>query len=264
VPRVDVNGIELSFRDSGGEGTPVVLIHGFPFEAALWDPQFEALGRRFRLIAPDLRGYGRSSQPADGLFTMTAFADDVAGLLEYLEVEQAVIGGLSMGGYTTFEFLRRHPERVRALILADTRPDDDPVEVRERRQTQIRQIREGGASGLVDGMVAAVLADASRTPDRRVEAKLRSVMDQDDRSWIGGLEAMLGRSDSRAALGDISVPALILVGEHDGITPPELAREMHERIPNSKLIVIEGAGHIANLENPAAFNAALETFLEEL
>lgn len=264
MPRVKIGDIDVSYRDSGGEGTPVVLLHGFPFEAALWDPQFAELGRRFRLIAPDLRGYGRSSLPEPEGYSMAAFAADVAGLLDHLDVPQAVVGGLSMGGYVTFEFLRSYPERVRALVLADTRPDADSPEVRERRQAQILQVGERGGTSLIDGMIPALLSERTRTSSHAVEAALRGVMQQDDRSWIGGLRAMLDRSDSSSSLGDVRVPVLILVGEGDAIAPPEVAREMHERLPDSTLVVIEGAGHVSNLEDPVAFNAALETFLDQL
>ena len=266
MPRATVNGIDLSYKDSGGNGTPVVLLHGFPFRASLWDPQFEALGDRFRLIAPDLRGFGDSALPAspEG-YSMETFASDVTALLDHLDVEQAVVGGLSMGGYVTFELVRRHPERIRGLVLADTRADADSAEVRARRDAQIDQVVASGGQGLIDGMVAALLSEGTRAASPGAVAALRAVMDgQDDRSWIGGLEAMKARPDSTPDLASISVPTLVLVGENDAIAPPEVARDMSERIPEARFVVIEGAGHVSNLEAPAAFNAALGTFLDEL
>ena len=262
MPRATVNGIDLAYRDSGGDGTPVVLLHGFPFRSSLWDPQFDALGDTYRLIAPDLRGFGDSAVPDS--FSMEAFAEDVAGLLDHLGIEQAVVGGLSMGGYITFEFLRRHPGRVRALILADTRPDPDSDEVKARRDAQIRQVAAKGGESLVEPMMAALLAGGAQGASPASEALRRVMEGQDDRSWIGGLEAMKARPDSTAELAAIEVPALVLVGEHDAIAPPDVARAMSERIPTSRLVVIEGAGHVANLEAPEAFTAALATFLEEL
>ena len=267
MPRATVNEIDLAYRDSGGDGTPVVLLHGFPFRSSLWDPQFEALGDTYRLIAPDLRGFGDSSLPdpeGPAGYSMEAFASDVVALLDHLGIEQAVLGGLSMGGYITFEFLRRDPERVRGLVLADTRPDPDSDEVRARRDAQIHQVASTGGESLIQPMMAALLAESTEASSPAAEA-LRAVMEgQDDRSWIGGLEAMKARPDSTPDLAGIAVPALVLVGEHDGITPPEVARAMSERIPDSRFVVLEGAGHVSNLEAPAAFNDAVETFLADL
>jgi pimeloyl-ACP methyl ester carboxylesterase len=265
VANVDLDGLNISYRDSGGEGTPVVLVHGFPFDFRLWDPQFEALGSKYRLIAPDLRGFGHSSPPPGGEdFSMEAFAADIARLLDRLRIEEVIFGGLSMGGYVTFEFLRQNPHRTVGLILADTRSDADSPEVRAKREAQQDQIAALGGASLVDGMVAALLSEETRSERPEVAAQLRTVMEQDDRAWTGGLEAMKNRPDSTDELSGLSAPTLILVGENDSLAPPDVARAMQERIPQSRVVVIEGAGHVSNLEQPAAFNAALETFLDEL
>lgn len=264
MPTFTADGIDLSYRDSGGEGTPVVLLHGFPFRSEMWDPQFEGLGGKFRLIAPDLRGFGRSALPEPDGYSMAAFAGDVAALLNHLQIPRVVLGGLSMGGYIGFEFLRRHPDRVTALVLADTRPDADAPEVRARREAQQKQVREASGASLVTPMTQAILSEETRAERPEVVAALKATMDQDDRSWIGGLEAMKNRTDSTADLDAISVPTLIVVGEHDALAPPDVARTMHERIPDSRLVVLEGAGHVSSLEAPALFNAALESFLNEL
>lgn len=265
MPSLDLDGGRLSYRDSGGEGTPVLLVHGFPFTSELWDPQFTALGKKFRLIAPDLRGYGRSTSTTDpSSYSMRLFADDLRALLAHLEVERVVLGGLSMGGYIAFEFLRLAPSSVHALVLADTRPDPDSSEVRARREAQQEQVAAAGGGSLVDPMTQALLSDETRRERPQVVAALEALMAQEDAAWIGGLEAMKGRIDSTPDLGGISVPTLILVGEHDSLAPPEVARGMSERITGSRLVVIEGAGHVSNLEAPEAFNAALESFLDEL
>lgn len=261
MPRVDVGGIEISYRDSGGEGTPVLLVHGFPFDAALWDPQFAALGQTFRLIAPDLRGFGNSTE---GEYSMEAFARDLAGLLDRLEIERVVLGGLSMGGYVVFEFWRRYPERVMALVLADTRADADAPEVLDKRTAQQEQVRSSGPDDLVTPMTQALLSDDTRTDHPEVVRALEDVMQQAPSAWIGGLQAMKERADSTGDLSSISVPTLILVGENDALIPVELSRAMHERIPSSRLVVLERAGHVANLEAPDAFNQALAAFLNEL
>jgi pimeloyl-ACP methyl ester carboxylesterase len=231
----------------------------------MWDPQFEALGGRFRLIAPDLRGFGNSAPPSDTSgYSLGAFADDAAGLLDRLGVEKVVLGGLSMGGYTAFEFLRRYPERVSAVILADTRPDRDAPAVLERRTAQQKKVAKSGGASLVEAMLPAMLSEETRTARPHVTETLTALMEQSDRSWIGALEAMKNRSDSTGELGALAVPVLIVVGQHDALSAPEVAKDMQERIPQARLVVIEGAGHISNLEAPGAFNAALESFLEGL
>lgn len=240
----------------------MVLLHGFPFDSRLWDPQFDALGRRFRLIAPDLRGFGNSSGPSDRSgYSIDSFADDALALLDSLEIEQAVLGGLSMGGYTAFELVRRNPERLTGLVLADTRADRDAPEVLERRTAQQKQVEESGGGALVEGMLRVVLSDETRNRRPEVVEALRAIMVQSDAAWIGALEAMKNRADSSTLLGSIRAPTLILAGEHDVLSPPEVARDMHERISDSRLVVIDGAGHISNLESPAAFNSALDRFL---
>lgn len=265
MPIVRLDGLDLHHRDSGGEGMPVVLIHGFPFDSDLWDPQFAELSARYRLVAPDLRGFGRSSPPTsrDG-YTIGAFADDVAALLDHLEVPHVVLVGLSMGGYIAFEFLRHHPQRVSGLVLADTRADADTDEVRARRTRQQRQVEDVGTNELTETMIEGLLSETTRRAAPEVVAHLRAVMDQRPEAWIGGLEAMKLRHDSTDLLSEITVPALIVVGEHDAIAPPDVARAMSDRIPGGRLVVVEGAGHVANLEAPREFNAALTTFLDGL
>lgn len=262
MPRVELNGVSISYRDSGGEGTPVVLVHGFPFDSELWDPQFEALGESYRLIAPDVRGFGESDATTE--YSMDAFADDLAALLDHLQVERAVVGGLSMGGYITFAFLRRHRERIAALVLADTRPDADSAEVRARREGSQVQVRTSGGASLIDGFVVSILSEETQRERPDAVEALKRVMDQNDDAWIGGLEAMKNRTDSSDLLSTIDVPTLIVVGEHDPLAPVDVARDMHDRIRHSRLVVVEGAGHVASLEVPGAFNAALDAFLQEL
>ncbi len=240
----------------------MVLIHGFPFDAELWDPQFEALGREYRLIAPDLRGFGNSSATTE--YSIGAFAEDIAGLLDRLEVERAVVGGLSMGGYTALELLRHHRARVMALVLADTRAEADAPEIRARREAQQDQVIASGSDSLVDAFLQTILSEETRSDRPRVVDALKGLMEQPDASWIGGLEAMKNRRDSSDLLGAIDIPTLIVVGEHDAVTPVEVARAMHDGVRGSRLVVIEGAGHISNLESPAAFNAALKSFVDEL
>lgn len=273
-------------RSAGGtESDPaVVFIHGFPFDSAMWQPQLEALPPGWRGLAPDLRGFGRSELGADRgelpsgsrtggrvalpdepVLTMDRMADDVAELIKTEAASPAVICGLSMGGYLAFSLWRRHPQLVRALVLADTRADPDSDEARENRARTAASARESGARPVATAMLPLLLSE--RTLDERPEvgdAVRDMILDTPRETLVAALAGLAARRDSTDTLSTITVPALVLVGENDGLTPLALAEAMVERLPQARLQVIPGAGHVANLENPEAFNAALVEFLDSL
>lgn len=262
MPTIEVDGLRIVYEDTGGSGTPVVLVHGFPFSAAMWEPQIEALGGRFRMIAVNLRGFGGSDAPEDrAAYSMSAFARDVKAVMDDVGVDRAVLCGLSMGGYVCFQFWRDYRESVAGLILADTRAEADPPEAIEKRTGQQQQIADQGIDAIADGLTRAVLSDTTRETKPDVVKGARLLMDQPAAGYIGALEAMKNRPDSTADLTGITVPCLVIVGEDDGLTPPEMARKIHEHIGGSRLVVIPEAGHLSNLEDPQAFNGALAEFL---
>jgi len=265
VPQATVNGRQIAYGDTRGDGVPVLLVHAFPFNSTMWQPQVDALGSRYRLITPDLTGFGGSDAPEDrSAYSMDAWADLLAGLLDELGIDKVVLAGLSMGGYMAFAFLRRHRRRVSALILADTRAEADPPEGVEKRTTQQGLIEREGTSGLIEGMVGALLSESTRTNKLDVVDQARKAMDNPAAGFIGGLEAMKGRPDSSDELASIDVPTLVIVGENDAVTPPDAARKIHEHVGGSRLVTIPEAGHISNLESPEAFNGALAEFLGSL
>jgi 3-oxoadipate enol-lactonase len=265
MPTVTTNGIKLNYVDTGGSGTPVLLVHGFPLNLKLWQPQIDALGERWRLIAPDLKGAGESEGPDDpSQYTMDSYADELKGFLDELGIDKVVLAGLSMGGYVAFAFLRKYADRVGALVLADTRAEADPPEGVQKRTTQQEQVRNEGTAGLIEALTGALLSDATKEKRPDVKNTARAVMDNPAKGFIGELEAMKTRPDSTDGLASISVPTLIIVGEDDAVTPPDAARKMHEHIAGSKLVVVPEAGHLSNLEAPETFNGALAEFLEGL
>ena len=263
MPQLTVDGRTINYTDSGEQGTPVLLLHAFPLNSAMWEPQVESLGDRFRFIAPDLGGFGSSDEPGDG-YSMAAWTQDVKGLLDELGLDKVVLAGLSMGGYLAFECLRRFPERFSALVLADTKAEADPPEAIEKRTKQQGMVREGKRDELIGALVGALLGEPTTAKKPDVVEKVRGLMDNAPEAFIGALEAMKGRPDSTGELAAIKVPTLIIVGENDGVTPPEASRKMHEHIGGSRLVVIPEAGHLSNLEAPEAFNGALAEFLGEL
>ncbi|MGH2694604.1 MAG: alpha/beta fold hydrolase [Actinomycetota bacterium] len=265
MPTAEVSGLTINYRDTGGGGRPVLLLHAFPFDSRMWDAQFDALGGRFRLIAPDLKGFGDSDAPDDpAAYSMDSYADEVGGLLASLGLPKVVLAGLSMGGYILLAFWRRHRDAVRALVLADTRAEADTPEGVERRSAQQDQLRAEGIAPLVEALPQGLLGRTTWEKKPDVVARIRTLMDNPPSGWIGALEAMKTRPDSTGGLTSISAPTLVIVGEEDGIAPPESARKMHEHIGGSRLVVIPEAGHLSNVEAPDAFNGALAEFLGDL
>lgn len=265
MPSANNDGLTISYRDTGGDSTPVVLVHGFPFNGHMWDGQVDALGDRFRLIVPDLRGFGDSDAPDDrSQYTVDAFASDVNAVLEDAGVGRAVVCGLSMGGYVAFAFLRNHKDKVAGLVLANTRAEADPPEGIEKRTNQQKQVESDGIGGLVEAMPNALTAEKSRSNDPVLVDRVRAVMDNPAPGYIGALEAMKQRPDSNANLATIEVPTLVVVGSDDPLIPPDASRSMNEAIANSQLVEIPEVGHLSNLEAPEAFNRALEDFLTNL
>lgn len=263
VQRMTVNGVSIAV-EVRGDGPAVLLVHGYPLDRTLWAPQLGGL-EGHRLIAPDLRGLGLSDAPDLG-YSMPTYADDLAALLEAMQVDEVVLVGLSMGGYVAFEFLRRHRERVRALVLFDTRADADAPEVRRARDQQASLAREQGAAAIADQMLPRMLAPgASRSMPHLVE-RVRGMMLAAPVSGIAGaLAAMRDRSDSTALLATLEdLPTMIVVGEEDVMTPVEMARAMASALPGARLEVVPNAGHLPPLEAPAAVNALLADFLKSL
>jgi pimeloyl-ACP methyl ester carboxylesterase len=266
VPFVDVEGVRVHYVDVGTGDPPVVLLHAFPLHSDMWGAQVACLAAGRRVIVPDLKGFGQSSAPEDvSGYSMARYVEELAGFLRALGLERVVLGGLSMGGYVAFSFLPRHLAMVEALVLADTRAGRDTPEVLQRRTDQQELVRGGDVAGLVETLLAGLLAPATLDGRPQLVEQVRRIMSANPPAgFIGGLEAMKGRPDSLPGLGSIKVPTLVLVGEHDGPSPPDVVRVWQQRIPGSQLVVIPDAGHLSNMENPGAFNAAVTDFLDRL
>jgi 3-oxoadipate enol-lactonase len=260
-----VNGGEIFYVDAGiSKADPIVLIHGFPFSHEMWDPQIEALQKRFRVIAYDLRGHGKSGVD-DGQYTLEFFVDDLLGLLDYLGIERAVLCGLSMGGYIALRAIERNPERVRGLILADTQARADSNAAKLRRATAIKSVKAMGVRAYAEDFVKSVFAPQTLTSNKVEVEKIKRIIQSNSSLGICGASlALASRTDTTEALPSIKIPTLILAGEHDTLTPPSASHEMHKMIPNSEIHVIPNAAHLSNLENPEEFNKHLLDFLGRL
>ena len=258
-----IGGRRIGYTDEG-TGTPVVLLHAFPLNRAMWEPQIRTLARRVRVIAVDLRGHGESD-PTDGAVTLADYADDVIGLLDHLAVRTAVFTGLSMGGYTLFALYRRYRERAKALVLADTKAQADTSEGRAGRLEMIRTAEAKGSAAIAEIMLPRLLSPETLSTNASLVERVRSIMTSIPAGTIvADLRAMADRPDSVALLPEIACPTLVLVGELDQGTPPADARLMAERIPGARLVILPKAGHLSNLEQPEAFDRALLSFVEDL
>jgi pimeloyl-ACP methyl ester carboxylesterase len=256
------DGVEIGYDDVGA-GIPVAFVHGFPHNRALWSPQVSALVDRARCIAPDLRGFGETSR--HGPYTMDQYADDVAMLLRSLGVERAVIAGLSMGGYVAFSLWRRHRSLVRALVLAHTRAGPDTDEGRGKRRALIEVAQTRGSGAVADGQITGMLGKTTREKrPAMIDEVHRMLASAPVEGIVGALEAMMARVDSTETLTTIDVPTLVIAGAEDALIPRSEVDILHEAIRGSRLEVIEQAGHVSNVERPAAFNHLLSEFLASL
>lgn len=240
----------------------LLLIHAFPLNARMWEPQFALAANGWRVIVPQLRGMdgGSTDQAAT---SMDEHAGDIVDLLDALHVEDAVVGGLSMGGYVAFALVRHAARYIRGLVLADTRPQADTPEGVEGRRKMLALVREKGPAAVADEMIPKLLGEHTRRTRSDVAQSVRALILASSADAIANaITALMTRADSTPLLASIHVPTLIVVGEQDTITPPALSEQMYQAIKGSEYVAIPDAGHLSNLEQPEAFNAALARFLE--
>jgi len=248
--------------DSRGYGIPLLLMHAFPLSREMYAEQNDALDKLARVLTFDAPGVG-NSEP--GEISIDGMADLAVGLMDALQIKTAVVGGVSMGGYAALSFARRYPHRLRGLVLADTRAAADSDEGRAGRRTMADLALEKGASAVAEQMLPKVLGASTLKRRRKVVERVRAMIEATPPETIAALSIALGeRSDSTPHLEEIRVPTLVITGEEDTLTPASEAREWGGRIPNAKIVEINEAGHLVNLEMPERFNAILTEYLETL
>lgn len=260
---ITVDCVDLYMR-SAGEGLPVVLLHAFPLSSAMWLAQREGLGAVCKVITPDLRGFG-GSVLGDDEPSLDVMADDVVRLLDHEGVDRAVVGGLSMGGYVTMALCRRHPDRVLGVILADTKAAADPEAARTNRERIAAAVLDDGTSILVEEVLPSLIGVTTVQRRAMVFGRVRGLVQSAPPKAVAWAQrAMAGRPDSFDTLRGLKVPALVIVGEEDLLTPPADAETMVGAVPDGRLAVIEKAGHLSAIEQPEAFNRAVAGFIDEL
>ena len=247
--------------DIRGKGRAVLFLHAFPLDLTMWDEQARALETSHQVIRLDARGFGKTP-PGEGLLTMERIARDAVAVLDHLDVATATVCGLSMGGYAALAFVRRHADRLRGLVLADTRATPDTEEGRRTRAEQADRVRKEGPPAIADAFLPKLVGATTHKERPEVVARVREmILGASARGIADALAGLAARADSRPTLREIRVPTLILCGDEDVLTPPADAEALQAGITGSRLVMIPKAGHLSNLEAPAEFNAALKAFL---
>jgi len=259
--RVKLDRVSLHVQQCG-EGAPLLLVHGFPFDHRSWQPQLDGLSGICHLIAPDLRGFG-ASDVVEGVATMQQLADDLASLLDVLQLDQPVtVCGLSMGGYIAFQFWAQHAERLDRLILCDTRAAADaPLAAAARRSNAERVLAEG-VHDFARDMIPKLFAESTvRQQPALVDAVRVTMQSASPQGVAAALLGMAERPDMTPRLHEIDIPTLLVGGTDDAITPCDEMRSIAATMPQASFVEIPAAGHLAPLENPQAVNDAIRDFL---
>ncbi len=261
---IKVNGINVSYTDSG-EGTyPIIFIHGFPFNKQAWKPQADLFKRTNRVITYDIRGFGESGTNNENI-SIALFADDLLKFMDALEIKKAILCGLSMGGYILLEAVTLYPERFKGMILCDTQCVADTPEGKEKRLKTIEQINEYGLEDFAKTFLETAFCKESHNSKKKLIEKLyKDIIDLDAKIVTDTLHALAQRPEKCSALKDIVVPTLIICGKEDKITAIERSEFLFSNIDHSSLKIISDAGHISNLEQPEEFNKCLGNFITAL
>ncbi len=258
----------IAYLDSAPKSTlrALVLLHAFPIGANLWEPQMRSIPAGWRLITPDLRGFGGSTEvESASALSIADYADDVVALLQELGVKRAVIGGCSMGGYAALALYRSTPHIFDGIILANTRAGADSPESRANRRNMLALVDREGPSGVARDMMPKLLGRTTHETNTTAEATVRRLIKQQSPTAIRhAIDRMMHRPDSTPLLAQVSVPALVITGAEDEMIPVEESRRIASGITGAKLVIVPGAGHLANLEQPEAFNDAMKEFLSAL
>jgi pimeloyl-ACP methyl ester carboxylesterase len=256
----EVNGRRQRYLEAGS-GWPLILLHAFPLNADLWRPQLERVTRGWRFLAPDLRGFGPGAVPPASS-SMEAIAADVVAFMDALEIDRAVIGGLSMGGYVTMALYRAAPERFTGMVLANTKAAADSVEGRAAREKMAALVEREGPSAVADQMLPKLLGVTSQRARPHLTTLVRRLIESNTANGIAGaIHAIKERPDSMLTLERSAVPGLVITGEEDAIIPVSESEAMARALPRAQLVVLPAAGHLSNFEVPDDFSEALSTFL---
>jgi pimeloyl-ACP methyl ester carboxylesterase len=261
---MEVNNITISYNDVGEGSIPILFLHGFPFDKSMWKSQLESLKSTNRVIAIDIRGFGKSTIEKIPL-SIDLFCDDLIVFMNKLNIEKTILCGLSMGGFIALNAIKRFPDRFEALVLCNTQCIADTAAVKENRYKTIEQINLEGIAPFNEKFINSVFHPDSLINKKELVENLRTVVFANSKEiLIAGITALAERSETCSILESISIPTLIISGREDVVIPFEQSQFMHEHIKGSFLKIIDNAGHVSNLEQPEEFNTQLLYFLNSL
>jgi 3-oxoadipate enol-lactonase len=261
--KIQVSGVTIGYEASG-TGPPIVFFHAFPLNRVMWAPQVAALGRRFKTIAIDVRGLGESDAPY-WRYSLEQYVGDIKAVLAHLRIENALFVGLSLGGYLAFALYRLHPGLMRGVVLADTRAEADKPEQIQWRFNLAQRTAANGPKAVIEEMLPKLLAPSRYDRDPSLVAQVKSMLAAAPvPGIIGALMAIAERPDSTELLPHMTIPALVIVGKDDVLTPVADAERIAKGIAGAELVVIQDAGHLSNLEQPDRFTTAVEGFAKRL
>ena len=258
---IKIGDATICYDDFGTSEIPIIFIHGFPFNKETWQPQVEFLRARHRVIAYDIRGFGKSTSGKEES-SIGLFADDLIDFMDALQIKKAIVCGLSMGGYILLNAAHRYPERFEGLVLCDTQCNPDTAEGREKRFDSIKKIEAEGLGDYADASVKNLFCKNTFDTNKKLVSDIHeTILTTSPNAITSTLSALANRSDTCPILSEISLMTLIICGKEDVITPPAKAEILNTGIKNSSLVIIEEAGHLSNLEQVDEFNHALGKFI---
>jgi pimeloyl-ACP methyl ester carboxylesterase len=258
-----INNLSV-FTEGNEEDKPIVFVHGFPFDHHMWDAQVNVFKDKYFCVSYDIRGLGISPH-GDGQHTMEMFVDDLEKIINELRLENTILCGLSMGGYISLRAMERIQDKFSAVILCDTKSVADDNETRLKRAEGIKEINAKRFEQFIENFIANCFSEEFINNQKE---KFQKVVNRSKKNSPVGVKgcllAMASRTDTTKSLAEIIIPALIICGSEDKLSPPELMKSMADNIPNTEFILVGGAGHMAPIENPIVVNKAIEMFLQEL
>ncbi len=258
---LNINNLNLSYDDVGEGNIPIIFLHGFPFDKSMWAKQLDFFATTNRVIAIDIRGFGKSTDESTPL-SIDLFSDDLMLFMNQMKISKAIICGLSMGGFIALNAQARFPDRFEAIILCDTQCIADTIEVKLNRYKTIDEIALNGTLNFNEAFIKKVFCKNSFTNKQEIVTQLRSVvMANPEQIIINGLKALAERSETCSTLSEINIPTLIICGREDEVTPLEQSEFLHTSIKASVLHIIDNAGHVSNIEQPEEFNNEISKFL---
>jgi 3-oxoadipate enol-lactonase len=258
-----INGLNV-ILEGNNKNQPIIFLHGFPYDNKMWDFQVKHLKKNYYCIRYDIRGLG-ASEPGNGQFTMESFVDDLFSIIQKLSLQKPIICALSMGGYITLRALERDQYKFKAVILCDTRSESDNDEGKLKRAAGIKKVNDEGAPAFAEGFVPNCFADASiKNKSKLYKTVLNRAKKSNPVGVKGSLLAMISRTDTTKATRKLKIPALVLVGEKDTLTPVDAMRKIAKNIRNSEFHIIPKAGHMTPLESPETVNEKISEFLKKI